>query len=274
MVVLITGCRSGIGLACAVAAGAAGHVVYAGLRDVETGGALAAACEGLSVTAVALDVTDAEQRAAVIARILAEQGRLDAVVNNAGIGIGGFMEQLSEEEIRRVYEVNVFGAWGLVREALPTMRAQGSGIVVNISSMSGRMALAGNGLYSSSKFALEGLTEALRLELKPFGIRTVLVEPGAYRTDIMTRNRRLCEAALEPGGPYEAMAARLDALWRRTVERQARDPREVGEKVAALLVAKRPRLRHPIGPDAWFRAFALRFLPRGLIEWVLSVALR
>ena len=145
--------------------------------------------------------------------------------------------------------------------------------MVNISSMSGRMALAGNGLYSGSKFALEGLSVALRLELKPFGVRVVLVEPGAYRTDIMTRNRRLCRAALEPG-PYASMAAKLDALWRNTVERRARDPMEVGEKVAALLIAKRPRLRHPIGPDAWLRAFALRFLPRSVIEWLLGIALR
>jgi len=274
MVVLITGCRSGIGLVTAAAIARAGHAVYAGLRDVETGAALAAACEGLDVTPLALDVTDPGQREAAVARILAERGRLDALVNNAGVGIGGFVEQLDEDEFRQVYDVNVVGAWGLTRAVLPAMRAQGEGIVVNISSMSGRMALAGNGLYSSSKFALEGLSEALRLELKPFGIRVVLVEPGAFRTDIMTRNRRVCRAALVADGPYAVMAARLDVLWRRTVERQARDPAEVGEKVLVLLTARRPRLRHPVGPDAWFRAFALRFLPRGLIEWVLGYALR
>jgi len=274
MVVLITGCRSGIGLAAATAIARAGHAVYAGLRDVTTGDELVAACGGLDVTPIQLDVTDADQRDAAVGRILAERGQLDALVNNAGVGIGGFMEQLDEDEFRQVFDVNVVGAWALTRAVLPAMRSRGEGIIVNISSMSGRMALAGNGLYSSSKFALEGLSEALRLEVKPFGVRVVLVEPGAYRTDIMTRNRRVCRAALVPDGPYAAMAERLDALWRRTVERQARDPAEVGEKVLALLTHPRPRLRHPIGPDAWFRVFALRFLPRGVIEWVLGYALR
>lgn len=274
MVVLITGCRSGIGLACAVAAAQAGHTVYAGLRDLRTRASLDHAAGALPITPLQLDVTSEADRRGAIARILEEQGRVDALVNNAGIGVGGFLEQLTSEEIRQVYEVNVFGALELCRAVLPAMRARGGGAIVNISSMSGRMALAGNGLYSSSKFALEGLSEALRLEVRAFGVRVVLVEPGAYRTDIMTRNRRVSRGALVPGGPYSELAARLDAMWKRTVERQARDPREVAERVVALLQAPDPPLRHPVGPDAHLRAWALRLLPDRLIERALNAALR
>lgn len=271
MIVLITGCRSGIGLATALAVARAGHTVYAGLRDIETWGALE---EDLPILPVQLDVTSGSDRRGAIERVIRERGRIDALVNNAGIGVGGFVEQLTSEEIRQVFEVNVFGAVELCRAVLPPMRAQGGGVIVNISSMSGRMALAGNGLYSASKFALEGFSEALRLEVRHFGVRVALVEPGAYRTDIMTRNRRLTRGALSPEGPYAALAARLDALWRRTAERQARDPREVAERVLALIQAADPPLRSPVGPDAWLRAWALRLLPDRAIEWLLSRLLR
>jgi len=225
--VLITGCRSGFGLGTAVAAARAGFTVYAGLRDLATAGELERAAAGLPVTPLQLDVTRAEEREAAVARILEEQGRLDGLVNNAGVALGGFLEQVDEDELRHVFDVNVFGAWGMTRACIPAMRRGGGGAVVMVSSMSGRTALPALGVYAGSKFALEGISEAWRHELKPFGIRVVIVEPGAYRTDILERNMKLSRRALDPDGPYTEYMKSAAQLFQTITDRIARDPAEV-----------------------------------------------
>src|SRR5262245_62016569 len=149
MVVLVTGCRSGFGLLLAEGAARRGHVVYAGLHDPTTGDELRRRTEGVTVHPLALDVTDAEPRREAIARILREQGRIDALVNNAGTPLGGFLEEVGEDELRRVFEVNFFGAWLLTREVLPAMREQQRGTIVMMSSRSGRSAFPALGTYAS-----------------------------------------------------------------------------------------------------------------------------
>ncbi len=270
-VALVTGCRSGFGLLIAVELARRGFVVYAGLRDVSTAGDLAAATVALPVHPVQLDVTQAEQRDAVVARILAEHGRVDALVNNAGIAIGGFLEQLAEADLRAQLEVNLFAVWALTNAVLPTMRAQGSGVVVNISSVSGRIAIPGLGGYATSKFALEGMTEALRHEVAPFGIGVALVEPGPYTTDIFGRNRRIAEAAQDPDDPYAARTARLEQLADKA-NATAGDPVDVALRVAALCQARGFALRHPMGTSARVRLWIRRWLPFGLWEWALAKA--
>ena len=273
-VVLITGCGSGIGLATAIEAARAGHVVYAGLRDPASAAALTHAGGGLPITPLPLDVSRPEQRAAAVERVMSERGRLDVLVNNAGIALGGFLEQLDEDELRTVFDVNVFGAWGMTRAALPHLRASGAGLLVFMSSMAGRQALPGLGAYASSKFALEAMGEAFRHELGLFGVRVVLVEPGAYRTEIFGRNRRLSRHARDLASPYAPYAARLDALVARIAGRFARDPAEVARRVVSLFDARRPGLRHPVGPDARLRSALLRVVPFGLFERVIRRALR
>jgi NAD(P)-dependent dehydrogenase (short-subunit alcohol dehydrogenase family) len=261
-VVLVTGCSSGIGLAVAREAARAGHVVYAGLRD-PTGFAPEA-----GLVSVALDVTRAAEREAAVERVVREQGRLDVLVDNAGVALGGFLEQLEEDELRRVFDVNVFGAWAMARVALPHLRAV-RGLLVLMSSMSGRSALPGLGAYAASKFALEALGEAWRHELAPFGVRVVLVEPGAYRTEIFGRNRRLGRRALDAASPYAALVARVDDLATRTARRLARDPAEVARLVVSLFDVPRPRLRYPIGPGARLRSTLLRLAPFSLVEAIV-----
>ena len=271
-VVLITGCGSGIGLATALEAARAGHIVYAGLRDPASGAELMRAAGGLSIVPLALDVTRAEDRAAAVERVLRERGRLDVLVNNAGVALGGFLEQLDDDELRRVFDVNVFGAWAMTRVALPALRAS-RGLVVLMSSMAGRSAMPGLGAYAASKFALEAMGEAFRHELRLFGIRVVLVEPGAYRTEIFGRNRRLSRHARDTASPYAPYVERLDALVERIAARFARDPAEVARLVVGLFEARRPGLRHPIGPDARLRSLLLRVAPFGLLERLIGRAL-
>lgn len=268
--VLITGCRSGFGLGTALAAARAGFAVYAGLRDLSTADALEAATAGLDVTPLQLDVTRPAEREAAVARVLAERGRLDHLVNNAGIAVGGFLEQLEEDELRRVFEVNVFGAWAMTKACLPALRNGGGGTVVMVSSMSGRMALPTLGAYAGSKFALEGLGEAWRHELKPFGIRVVLMEPGAYRTDIFERNRNVCRRFDDADGPYRPWVAAGNRLHRTIVDRLARDPAEVCEHIVRCLQDPSPALRQPIGPLAKPRATLRELLPFAAVELLME----
>ena len=273
LVVLVTGCSSGFGLHIARDAARAGHTVYAGVRSPERATALAAETRGLDVTPLTLDVTDAAARDAAVARILRDHGRLDVLVNNAGVALGGPLELVGEDELRQVFETNVFGLWALTRACLPAMRAAGRGRIINISSMSGRQALPLLGVYAASKFALEGLSEAWRHELKPLGVDVVLVEPGAYRTDIFGRNRHIArDARREPA--YLPLVERVDALFSRTVDRAARAPREVSRLVVRLMSARRPRLRYALGPGTLLRNVALRALPGCAVEGLVQLALR
>lgn len=264
MVVLITGCRSGFGLGFAVEAGRRGHTVYAGLRDLDTATELLARSAGSDVRPVQLDVTIPAEREAVVARILEEQGRIDALVNNAGVALGGFLEQVDEDELRRVFDVNVFAAWALTCEVLPAMRERRTGRVVMISSASGLFALPGLGAYAASKHALEGMSEAWRHELAPFGIDVYLVEPGPYKTDIWTRNRTLARHARDPG-PYSELAERVDSRMDAQVQTIVRDPAEVVQRVVDLVDGPRRALRHPMGPGVTQRRLA-KLLPFGVVE--------
>ena len=269
MVILITGCRSGFGLLAAVRAAQCGHTVYAGLRDLQTAGELERRSEGLDVRPVQLDVTSAADRERVVDAILAEHGGLDALVNNAGVAIGGFQEEVTEAEVRKVFEVNVFAVWSLTRLVLPHMRAAGSGHIVNVSSVAGRIALPGLGVYAGSKYALEGMTESLRHEVAPLGISVSLVQPGPYRTDMTTGpNRRVTPAAADPDSPYAARTAHAEDLYHRFIDKMG-DPQEVADRIVALLHARNPRLRHPMGPGAKAR-LAFRWLfPFSLWEWAI-----
>lgn len=270
MIVLVTGCRSGFGKLAALEAARRGHTVYAGLRDLSTAEEqLLPEAAGLPVIPVQLDVVDAGQREAVVERILSEHGRIDGLVNNAGTALGGFLEQVDEDELRRVFEVNVFAVWALTKLVLPAMRAQRSGHVVQVSSMSGRMAFPCLGVYASSKHALEGMSESWRHELLHFGVHMHLIEPGAYATDIWTRNRNTTRNAHDPESPYAPFVAHVDALFARIVDRQAGDAQDVAVAIADMLEGRRNGLRYPMGRDAKMRLALKRFAPEALLEWVI-----
>ncbi len=275
MVVLITGCRSGFGLLAAVGLAQAGHVVYAGLRDVDTAGELLAAAEraGTRVQPVQLDVTRAEERQAVVRAIEAEHGAIGALVNNAGIAIAGPAETLSEAQIRKTFEVNFFGLWELTRLALPAMRAARTGRVVNISSMAGRAAMPCLGVYAASKHALGGLTQSLRHELRPFGIDVCLIEPGPYATDIFGRNKALGDETEAPDGPYAELVERMDRLSTRFMDR-AGDAQDVADRIVATVgEADRAPFRHAMGPGTRVRRLLQWALPDAGFEAIIRTTL-
>jgi NAD(P)-dependent dehydrogenase (short-subunit alcohol dehydrogenase family) len=234
-VVLVTGAASGLGRAAATHLAAVGHRVFGG--DLEPPSEPA-------VTGLRLDVTDPESVTAAVDDVVDAAGRLDVLVNSAGFGIAGSVEDTTLEEARAQLEVNFFGVLTMARAVLPTMRAQGRGLVISISSIGGLMALPFQGLYSASKFAVEGLAEALSEEVRPFGVDVVLVEPADFRTGF-TRARRIVGAARR-GSAYEAAFSRALRVIE-SDERSGSDPELIGPLLARIIDSPRPRLRYSVG---------------------------
>jgi NAD(P)-dependent dehydrogenase (short-subunit alcohol dehydrogenase family) len=249
-IVLITGSASGIGRACAEHLASRGHVVY-GVDRRE-------ASYASPVRALTMDVDDDLSVAETLDQVLTTTGRIDVVVNNAGFGIAGAIEDTSMEESRAQIETNFFGPLRVIRAVLPSMRSQGSGLIVNVASIGGLIALPFQGLYSASKFALEGLSEALRMEVEPFGIRVVLLEPADCRTGFTASRRR---AAASTAGDYHDAFARSLAVIESDENRGA-DPRLVARKLEAVMATPSPRLRYMVGaPSERLAAWLKRVLP-------------
>jgi len=248
-VVLITGCSSGFGFAAALAFARAGDTVYASMRDLARAGPLqqAAAALGRSVRSVALDVREPHSFPAVIDTIVAESGRLDVLVNNAGVIRLGAFEDLTEAAWREVMETNCFAPLALTRAVLPQMRRQNGGYIIMISSLSGVAGLPGDVAYTASKFALEGATEALRHEVDRWNIKLALVEAGQYATRIFAPSL----AADSPlpqdypaNSPYRALVAyKLRELRARMP--QAFDPAIVGDLLVRIAQSDGRQLRWP-----------------------------
>lgn len=242
---LITGCSAGFGRELALAALAAGDRVMATARRPHLLADLVAA-GGERVRTAPLDVTDEEQVAAAVARTLAEFGRVDVVVNNAGHGSVGAVEELDLADLRALMDVMFFGAVAVTKAVLPHLRAQGGGVVVQISSMGGQVGMPGFGAYCAAKFALEGLSEALAAEVEPFGVRVLIVEPGAFRTEFggrrMHRSRTIDAYAVSTG-PTRAAVDGMDGT-------QPGDPRKAASAVLEVLDSSDPPLRLALGDDA------------------------
>lgn len=252
----------------------AGWTVWASARDVTTLDALAAA----GARTIALDVTSASSRAAAVEAVVAEHGAVGVLVNNAGYGDYGPVEEVPLERWRAQFETNVFGALALTQLVLPGMRAQRWGRVVNVSSMGGRFSLPGGGPYHASKFALEGLTDALRLEVRPFGIRVSLVEPGPVATP-WARNAidtSVDGTAEQLEGPYgrfrTELAASLTGFYRESRLSLASSPEAVGAVVARAVASRRPRVRYVVGPVAKGILTVRRVLPAGVFDALLSTS--
>jgi short-subunit dehydrogenase len=251
VVILVTGASSGIGQSCAELLTRRGHRVYGASRTSE----------------LRMDVRDEASVNAAIQSILEREQRLDAVINNAGFGIAGAVEDTSIAEAMEQFEVNFFGVLRVCRAALPAMRAQRQGTIINIGSIGGLIAIPYQGLYSATKFALEGLTEALRLEVRDFGIHVVLIEPGDHRTGF-TQNRRLTGAS-GAGSAYGKTFAH--AVERMAADEQAGpSPDRVAALVARVVESRRPRLRYTVGPAPQRAAVWLkRLLPYAVMEAIM-----
>ncbi|HEY1572954.1 MAG TPA: oxidoreductase [Pseudonocardiaceae bacterium] len=242
---LITGCSSGFGRELALAAVAAGDRVMATARQPDRLADLVDAGDGRVRTAP-LDVTDERQVADAVARTIDEFGRIDVVVNNAGNGSVGAVEELDLGDLRALLDVMFFGAVAVTKAALPHLRAQGSGAIVQISSMGGQLSMPGYGAYCAGKFALEGISEALAAEVAPFGVRVLIVEPGAFRTEFggqrMHRSRTI--------DAYEVSTAATRAAVENMDGTQPGDPRKAALAILEVLNSPEPPLRLALGNDA------------------------
>ena len=241
---LITGCSTGFGREIARAALEAGHSVVVTARRADAVQDFGDEF-GDRALAVALDVTDTGQIAAAVAAADKAFGGIDVLVNNAGHGYLSAVEEGDDAEVRKLFDVNYFGAVDMIKAVLPSMRARGSGHIVNISSMTGLVANPPNAYYSSTKFALEAVTEALATEVRPLGVKVIAIEPGAFRTDWATRSMKESDT---PISDYADVAARKD-LIKQFADHLPGDPRKVAEAVLMVTELDDPPLRLLLGRD-------------------------
>jgi NAD(P)-dependent dehydrogenase (short-subunit alcohol dehydrogenase family) len=250
-VVLITGCSSGFGERAALTFARQGHTTFATARSLERAAPLQekAEAEKLDLHLLRLDVRDEESVDAAVAEIVEREGRIDICINNAGVELRGPIEDCSDDEVILQFDTNVFGLLRVIRAVLPTMRAQHSGVIVNISSIAGLVARPFAGLYSASKHAVEAITESLHFELAAFGIRVAAVEPGQFETELGAN--AIVAARFTEDSPYRAAADRLDVAVRRLApDGKPAPPDVVADAIVAIAEDEGASLRHPIGSDA------------------------
>lgn len=243
--ILITGCSSGIGLATARHFATRGWRVFAGARSPETATDLSSAAAELNLHIVRLDVTDDASVTDCIDDVIATAGHLDVLVNNAGIGGGGPVELAKLDRAHSTFETNYFGPVRMMKAVLPHMRARGSGTIVNISSLAGRVCLAAHGHYAASKWALEAITECVAGEVRPFGIRVALIEPGVVLTPIFAKS----STPLTAYAPYESAIRRLWTLFGKQLEKPTQ-PADVAQAIEHAIETNDPKLRYLVGADA------------------------
>jgi len=266
-VVLVTGCSSGIGRATAIHL-ADRWTVYATARRPESISDL----EAKGCRLLPLDVTDHSSAQAAVKAVEDEHGAVDALVNNAGYGLHGAVETVSIEDARREFETNFFGLAYLTQLVLPGMRRQRSGRVVNISSMGGKVTLPGGGFYHASKFAVEALSDALRFELRNFGVHVIVIEPGLVKTEFgSTAVGTVGDHSAD--GPYgsfnAALSAKIDSAYKGLLGKTAASPEGIARLIGRALASPRPRTRYvkPVSTRALL--FAKRVLPDKVFDALL-----
>lgn len=270
-IALVTGSSSGFGLLTSIELAKAGFRVIASMRDPGRRAPLDQAAAAAGVTAQLdvrpLDVTHFEAIPAFVDKVVRDYGRIDVLVNNAGFAVAGFIEDLTLDEIRLQFETNFFGVVALTKAVLPTMRRQRSGHIIQVSSISGLHGSVTVSSYSASKHALEGWTESLRLEVNALGIKVILVEPGAFQTDIWTRGAVMGEQATKQTSPNFERSLRM----RKSIEKiPKRDPIEVARLIAAVAQDPNPKLRYLVGRDAKMQLWMKRILPWKWHEKVIA----
>lgn len=265
--VLVTGASAGIGEATAILLAEEGYSVYGGARRVERMRRL----ENHGVHVVSLDVTDEDSCAACVETIAQREGDLDVLINNAGYGNFGSFEETPLETARAQYEVNVFGLARLTRMVLPAMRERRAGKIVNVSSVGGKMVTPLGGWYQSTKFAVEALSDALRMEMSRFGVDVIVIEPGAIKTEWGgIAGEALSE--ISGSGPYASLARGLSRMMEKEYARGS-DPQVVARTILEAISARRPKTRYPTGARARLGLLARRILSDRALDRAMLRAL-
>jgi NAD(P)-dependent dehydrogenase (short-subunit alcohol dehydrogenase family) len=247
-IAVVTGSSGGIGLETAVALARDGFYTYATMRDTNKAGSIQdiAKKENLKLKVIKLDVDSPESIKSAISKIVSEKNRIDVLVNNAGYLLFGCLEDISVEDIKAQFETNFFGIVRLIKETAPIMRKQGSGVIVNVSSVAGRIAFPATPAYISSKFALEGLSESMRYEMSPFGIKTIIIEPGVIRTNMLSSFK---ETSAKPDSPYKEISEKVMSGIKMMGE-MATPPSEVANTIIKAIHSEDPLPRYIVGNDA------------------------
>ncbi|HEX4804099.1 MAG TPA: SDR family oxidoreductase [Myxococcaceae bacterium] len=274
-IAVITGTSSGFGLLTAMELAKGGFRVVATMRDLSRRERLDKAAQEAgvagSIDVRRADVTEHDTLSALVDGVVRDYGRVDALVNNAGFAVAGFIEDLSLDEIRKQFETNFWGHVALTKAALPVMRQQRSGHIIMVSSITGLHGAITISSYAASKWALEGWSESLRLEMNALGVKVVVVEPGSYQTDIWTRGAHLGQKLLDGTAVNrergEKMRARVQAMPKR-------DPIAVARLIARIAADPNPRLRYVVGPDAHIQLWLKRVLPWKWHEKLMAKLLR
>jgi NAD(P)-dependent dehydrogenase (short-subunit alcohol dehydrogenase family) len=249
-VAVITGSSSGIGFATSLMLARNGFYTYATMRNPSKSKAIMeiAEKEKLSLDVISLDVNDDKSVKDAISKIVEEKKRIDVLVNNAGYGLIGCVEDLSIDETKAIFETNFFGIIYVTQAVLPIMRKQRSGTIVNVSSIAGRIGFPVTSAYISTKFALEGLSESLRYELEDFGIKVIIVEPGAVRTDF-PENMQVAKKVKDQNSPYTQLTQKISAGLKLLLE-HGTPPEEVAKVILKAVTSENPEPRYLVGNDA------------------------
>ena len=255
-VVLITGASSGVGQATARLLAEKGYQVFGTSRDPDSAQSMT------SVEMLALDVRSDESIVACVNAVVDAAGRIDVLVNNAGYELAGALEEISLDEARAQFETNFFGVIKMVKAVLPLMRQQKQGRIINVASFAGISGIPFMGIYSASKFALEGFAEALRMEVSPFNLHVSLAEPAFLKT-AMTEHRQAAKAPLKEYDPWRQRA--FNAF--RALEQKAPGPESVAKAILKIIERRKPRLHYLIGAQAKILSRMQRYLPAAGFEW-------
>lgn len=258
-VILVTGASSGFGKVIATQLAAQGHTVYGTSRKTVSGSP--------DFRMLQLDITDQASVSSALSTIIAEQGRIDVLVNNAGMGISGAIELTTEDDIQRQMNTNFIGTVRMSAAVLPSMREAGRGRIINISSIAGVLAVPFQAFYSASKFAIEGYSEALYQEVKPLGIQVCVVEPGDFQTGF-TAQRQMSEATRSHSQYGESFTKAMQNVEQS--ENNGCHPEKLGKAICKLVNSRRPAFRTKVGP--WEQVFFARIkpmLPFSLVDWLI-----
>ncbi|MGB8641387.1 MAG: SDR family oxidoreductase [Nitrososphaeraceae archaeon] len=251
-IVVVTGSSSGIGFETSLLLAKSGFYTYATVHKLEGEGSRQiidiAKKEKLPLEVVQLDVNSDESVTDTFNLIVKKHNRIDVIVNNAGYALGGALEETSMDEIRKQFETNFFGAVRVMRAAIPFMRSQRSGKIINITSMGGRISIPLSTFYHGSKFALEGVSESLQYELEPFGIKMILIEPGAVGSNFW-KSIKIANGATSPNSPYTQLADNMSKTFKK-MEENAMHPFEVAKTILDVVTSDDPQLRYVVGNDA------------------------
>ena len=266
--VLVTGCSSGIGLATCHVLSRNNFMTYGTVRNLSKAKKIQDLMnrENLSLKILRLDVNDNQSIKLAIKKILNDTGRIDVLINNAGYGMFGPIEEITTQEIKKQFETNFFGAIRLIKAIVPIMRKQGNGTIVNISSMVGRFGVPLNSAYVSSKFAVEGLSESISFELEEFGIRVIVIEPGVVKSDFF-HNVKVKGMNLE--SPYHKLMERRVNFLDKAIKNSLTSSYDVADTILEALKSKDPKFRYVIGNDATNSLRMRKSLSdREFMEWI------